>query len=407
MSLRDVLEGRSAVEAARTIERAVATGSTAGDLLVCDANAALSIETGGEVSVDSLTPGVYVFVGPMPDERSDPEGIGDDHGPGGSAGAAGSGRTDAGFGGDGADGYGDDGDTGSNAGAGTDAGIDTGDDRAVNGGDRGPSGENWSRDDDIGTRSIDRLVHRTRSLPRTASTVVTSRLRDTKPPDGSTRSCDRNRARTARGGVGARGRRSAITYTTFAFAAPRNAGGAPSRTGSIDGNGRIGTGTRAPRRPGSGHVRPRRSPSIGPVRSSMPTPTARRVLRRFGRWDHSPNPLSARSGTGVRVNVGSGGNPTSERAGPVKEDRLRYAERVVGLSTTHLLRPTEYLLTEHYSRKRPAFAVAQFGARSLNASSIPNPTMTEPAAHRTASVTRGWVVSTVSIRPETIASVPR
>jgi hypothetical protein len=149
--LRDILGGRSAVEAARTIERAVATGSTAGDLLVCDANAALSIETGGEVSVDSLTPGVHVFVGPMPDERSDPEGIGDDHGPGGSAGAAGSGRTDAGFGGDGADGYGDDGDTGSNAGAGTDADIDTGDDRAVNGGDRGPSGENWSRDDDTGT----------------------------------------------------------------------------------------------------------------------------------------------------------------------------------------------------------------------------------------------------------------
>lgn len=66
-SLRDVLGRRSAVEATRVVERAFTPATAAGDLLVCDARNALSIETGCGVAVTPLTPGVHVFVGPIPD----------------------------------------------------------------------------------------------------------------------------------------------------------------------------------------------------------------------------------------------------------------------------------------------------------------------------------------------------
>lgn len=67
LSLRDVLGHRSAAAAARAIERAITPETATGDLLVCDARAALSIETGGEIVINTLTPGVHVFVGPAPD----------------------------------------------------------------------------------------------------------------------------------------------------------------------------------------------------------------------------------------------------------------------------------------------------------------------------------------------------
>lgn len=70
VSLRDVLGCRSAADAVRAIERAVAGSGTTGDLLVCDANTALSIETGEEMAVNTLTPGIHVFVGKDPGARS-------------------------------------------------------------------------------------------------------------------------------------------------------------------------------------------------------------------------------------------------------------------------------------------------------------------------------------------------
>lgn len=66
VSLRDVLGHRSAEEAVRRVERTIDSDTPTGDLLVCDAQSALSIETGGEVRVDTLTPGVHVFVGTDP-----------------------------------------------------------------------------------------------------------------------------------------------------------------------------------------------------------------------------------------------------------------------------------------------------------------------------------------------------